>query len=118
MDTHQARTALLVLNLVIGVAFLLFPRLSMRLYGLDPEDDRVAAYPVRYLGARSLAFAALLADADGAAALTKQVPLIASVDAVANSLAMITGEVPRRVTVLGALTSAAGAALGLASRDG
>lgn len=117
MTSDQARTVLLGINLAIGAAFLLFPKLSMRLYGLDPEADRAAAYPVRYVGARSLVFAAMLADDDGSAALMKQLPTVAAVDAVANVCAGITGEVPRRVSIMGALTSAAAVAVGMAGRD-
>lgn len=118
MSKDQARTALLGFNLVIGLLFLLFPRLSMRLYGLDPDTDRAAAYPVRYVGARSLVFAAMLADDEGSTALMKQLPTVAAVDGVANCLAGVTGEVPRRVAALGALTSAAAVAVGLAGRAG
>lgn len=115
MDTAQAHKALLGINLAIGAAFLVAPKLSMRLYGLDPEKDATAAYPVRYVGARSLVFAAMLADDEGSAAFAKQVPVIAGVDATANVFAMVTGEVPKRVAVLGALTSAVAAALGFLS---
>lgn len=117
MSKDQARTALLGINLAVGVAFLLFPKLSLRLYGLDPEANRTAAYPLRYLGARSLVLAAVLADDDGQGVLMKQLPLIAAVDATANGLALTTGEVPRRVAVLGALTSAVAVAFGFMGRE-
>lgn len=51
-----------MVGLVFGIAFLLLPRLSLRLYGLDPDADPTAAYPLRYLGARPLLLAALMAD--------------------------------------------------------
>lgn len=117
MSKDQARTALLGINLAVGVAFLLFPKVSLRLYGLDPESNRTAAYPLRYLGARSLILAAVLADDDGQGALMKQLPLVAAVDATANALALTTGEVPRRVAVLGALTSAVAVAVGFMGRE-
>ncbi|HVM12858.1 MAG TPA: hypothetical protein VM287_00815 [Egibacteraceae bacterium] len=116
MDKETARKALLGINLVVGIMFLLFPKLSMRLYGLDPEKDVGAAYPVRYVGGRSLTFAAMLSDDQGTDVLTKQLPVIAGVDATANALAAMTGEVPKRVVVLGALTSGLATAFGLASR--
>lgn len=117
MSKDQARTALLGINAAFGVAFLLFPKSSLRLYGLDPETNRTAAYPLRYLGARSLVLAAVLADDDGQGPLMKQLPLIAAVDATANGLALITGEVPRRVALLGALTSAVAVAIGVMGRE-
>lgn len=117
MDSDQARTALLGMNLVIGILFLLLPKLTLRLYGLDPDDDRRAAYPVRYVGARSLVFAAMLADPKGSDALLKQLPVVAGVDAAANALAAGTGEVPRRTAALGALTSGVALVLGLIARD-
>lgn len=115
MDREQAGKALLGINLVIGIGFVLFPRQSMRLYGLDPKTEKAAAYLVRYLGARSLIFAAMLADADGRPALLKQMPVFAGADGVVNGLALMSGEVPRRVAVLGALTSALAVGLGFAS---
>lgn len=117
MSKDQARVAFLGINLVVGVAFLFFPRLSMRLYGLDPDANPAAAYPVRYVGARSLILAALLLDDEGRMALTKQLPVAAAVDATANGCAALTGEVPRRVALLGALTSAGALAAGARSRD-
>lgn len=117
MDRETARKALLGINLVIGVAFLLFPKLSMRVYGLDPDANATAAYPVRYVGARSLVFAAMLADDEGTNALIKQLPVVAAVDGTANVCAMVTGEVPRRVALLGALTSAVAAGIGLSGKD-
>lgn len=89
----------------------------MRLYGLDPERNPHAAYPVRYLGARSLVFAALLADQEGSAALIKQTPVLAGVDATANLLAAASGEAPKRVAFLGALTSVVAVGLGFSSSD-
>lgn len=116
MNKDQARLALLGINLAVGVGFLLFPQRSMRLYGVDPDTNPAAAYPVRYVGARSLVFAAMLADAEGSTVLMKQLPVVAAVDAVANGLAVITGEVPRRSALFGALTSAAAIAFGAAGR--
>lgn len=117
MDQAQARKALLGINLVLGVMFVLFPRLSMRVYGLDPEDNASAAYPLRYLGARSLVLAALMADEEGNEALAKQVAVFAGADTTVNVLAAASGEVPRRATLLGALTSAIGVGLSLANRQ-
>jgi hypothetical protein len=61
MDSKQARTVLITMNVVLGVVFLLFPRLAMRMYGIDPDQNRGAAYPCRYLGANSLLVAGMLA---------------------------------------------------------
>ena len=118
MDKEQARAALLGVNLVVGLAFLLFPKLSMRLYGVDADANPAAAYPLRYIGARSLLFSAMLLDEDAADVLTEQTPVIVSADLTASGLALITGEVPRRAAVLGALTSGLTATLGMLGRDG
>ena len=117
MDKDQARNVLLGINLGLGTMFLLFPKLTMRLYGLDPEEQGAAAYPVRYLGARSLVYGALLMDEDGSEALLEQWPVATGVDATVNVLALISGEVPKRTALLGLLTSAAAAAVGFMARD-
>ena len=115
MDGERAAKVLLAIDLVLGIAFLLFPRFSLRLYGLDPDAEPTAAYPIRYIGARSLLLAALMADAEGRPILVGKMPLIAATDAAVNGLALARGEVPRRVAVLGALTSAVAVGLGFAS---
>jgi hypothetical protein len=117
MDKHQARTALLAINIALGVLFLLFPKLTLRLYGLDPDRDESAAYPVRYLGARSLLFAALLMDEDGREVLLEQWPVVLAVDSGANVLALVSGEVPKRTALLGGLTTGIAAAIGYLARD-
>lgn len=117
MDKDRARTALLGMNLGLGILFLVFPRLAMRLYGLDPDRDAAAAYPVRYFGGRLLVFAALLADREAAGTVLEQIPLIAGVDATGNALAAVTGEVPKRAWLLGALTSAVAAVIGFSARE-
>lgn len=117
MDKSQARTAVLGINLVVGVLFVLAPRLGLRLYGVDPDENEAAAYPLRYLGARSLLVAGLLADDDLAGAVLDKAPLIAVGDGVVNVAALLSGEVPKRTVLLGALTSATGSALAFAARD-
>lgn len=117
MDKSQARIAVLGINLVVGGLFLLAPRVGLRLYGVNPDDNKAAAYALRYLGARSLLLAVLLADDDVARKLLDQAPLIAVGDVVANVAALRSGEVPKRTVALGALTSATGSALAFSARN-
>jgi hypothetical protein len=118
MNAEQARMGLLGINLVVGVLFLLAPKLSMRLYGVSPDDNPAAPYPVRYVGARSLLIAALLANDRSKDALLEQIPLVAAADGLANAAAGLTGEVPKRALVGGFVTSAIAAVLGLKARNG
>lgn len=64
---------------------MLAPRLGLHLYGVDPDENKAAAYPLRYLGARSLLVAGLLADDDLADAVLDKAPLIAAGDGVVTS---------------------------------
>jgi hypothetical protein len=114
MSNDAARNGLLAINFGIGVLFLLAPRLAMRLFGIDPDEGRLAAYATRYLGARSLLLGALLAgEPGGRRAVLRLFPLIAATDATLNILAARTGEAPRRTLLMGSLTSVTAVALGL-----
>lgn len=116
MDRDQARMIFAGANLFFGVAFLLAPRLSLRVYGLDPERDQAAALALRYFGSRSLLLAALLADEDTADAVLKQLPLVAATDGLACGAALVTGEVPKRSAIMAAVTSAITTAIGFQAR--
>jgi hypothetical protein len=114
MSNDTAKNTLLGINFGIGFLFLLFPKLAMRLFGIDPEQGEPGAYATRYLGARSILLGALLAgEPEGRRALLKLFPLIAATDATANVLAGATGEVPKRSVVMGAITSAVAVAAGM-----
>lgn len=118
MDATTARQALVGINLVLGGLFLLMPRIALRLYGLDPDRDQEAAYPVRYVGARLLLIAFLLGgEKDARRVMLDALPVIAATDAGANLLAAMSGEVPKRTVLLGAVTSAAALAVGFVARE-
>lgn len=117
MDRDTARNALFGINFGLGLLFLLVPRLGLRLYGIDPDTDRAASYPLRYFGGRLLLVAALLRDDDGQRSVLGSLPVFVATDGVANVMAAASGEVPKRTVVLGSATTALAFALGFTARD-
>jgi hypothetical protein len=109
MNDDTAKNVLLGINFGFGFLFLLFPRLSMRLFGIDPDGG--GAYATRYLGGRLVLLGALLSGENGRRVLVEHWPVLAATDATANVLAAASGEVPKRAVVMGAATSATAIAL-------
>ena len=117
MDRDQARLVFTGANLLFGALFLLLPRLSLRLYGVDPEQNPAAATALRFFGSRNLVLGVMLADDKSADAVLRQVPVVAGADAVACLAGAVTGEVPKRTVLCAALTSAITSAIGWQARD-
>jgi hypothetical protein len=104
----------------IGVAAWLAPRLSGRLFGLDPDANPQAAYLGRLFGIRDVALGVGLRSSNGA---ERQQWLRIGVacdlaDAAAGVLAGKAGELPKRATVLVTATALMAAAMGVAAMRG
>ena len=105
LSKQQARSAVEIGAMASGSVAFVFPRLSARLLGIRPTAT--ASVPlVRMVGARSIAYGALLTrledDDDVELAL-----VVGAASASADSLAALTGAVRRRRAWPGALFTAA-----------
>ena len=121
ITADQARTALVSLRLGISAGSLLAPRLSGRLFGIDPDANPAAPYLGRLFGVRDgyLAVEVLLADdADERRRLLRRGVWIDSIDVVSGLTAGARKQLPPAAAVLVTGTAALAAALGhLASRE-
>jgi hypothetical protein len=111
----QARLLFSGFAIVSGAVFLLAPRSSLRLYGLDPEQDG-AAFVLRYVGRVSLFVGVLAANEDTGEAVLRQLPVLALTDGVACAAGLLRGEITKRTALLAALTSVAALAAGIKGR--
>lgn len=104
----------------VGTGSWLAPRLSGRLFGLDPAANPQAPYLGRLFGVRDAALAFGLATTSGAQrAQWLQVGIACDLaDAVAGLLAGRRGELPKRATVMVTTTAVIGAAMGLIALQG
>jgi hypothetical protein len=104
----------------IGAGAWLAPRLSGRLFGLDPDANPQAAYLGRLFGARDVALAFGLRSAtDGQRANWLRIGIACDLaDAAAGVLAGRRGDLNTRTTVLVTGTAIAAAALGFAALNG
>jgi hypothetical protein len=104
----------------IGGGAWLAPRLSGRMFGLDPEANPQAAYLGRLFGIRDAVLAAGTASNSGRAqAQWLQLGIVCDLaDAMAGVLAGRRGELPAKATVMVTLTALAAAGLGVAALQG
>jgi hypothetical protein len=114
---NQQITRLVATRTAIGLGAWVMPRLSGRLFGLDPEGNPQAAYLGRLFGVRDVALGIGLQGSSGA---ERQQWLRMGIacdfaDAVAGLLAGRAGELPKRTTVLVTGTALLAAAMGLAA---
>ena len=100
----------------VGAGAWLAPRLSGRLFGLDPEANPQAPYLGRLFGARDVALAVGLSASTGSErAQWLRLGIACDLaDAAAGVLAGLRGELPKRATVLVTATALGAAALGIA----
>ena len=105
---------------VIGVGAWTAPRLSGRLFGLDPEANPQAAYLGRLFGVRDAVLAVGVATNSGKQqAQWLQLGVVCDLaDAAAGVLAGRRGELPGRATVLVTATALLAAGLGVAALQG
>jgi hypothetical protein len=104
----------------IGVGAWLAPRLSGRLFGLDPAANPQMPYLGRLFGARDAALAFGLQTSSGRQrAQWLQIGIACDLaDAAAGALAGRRGELPRNATVLVTATALVAAGIGMAALRG
>ncbi len=104
----------------IGAGAYVAPRLSGRLFGLDPVANPQAAYLGRLFGARDVALAfGLSAASDSQRSHWLRIGIACDLaDAAAGVLAGRRGDLPKRATVLVTATALVAAALGARALQG
>jgi len=117
---EQIVQQLVALRAAVGAGAWIAPRLSARLFGLDPDANPQAPYLGRLFGVRDVALGFGLSSSQGA---ERQQWLRIGVacdlaDAAAGVLAGRSGTLPRRATLLVTATALAAAGLGIAAMRG
>ena len=120
MANDQATTVLLGARTAIGASAWLTPRLSGRLFGLDPANNPQASYLARLFGIRDVALAYGLNTSTASQRSTwLRIGLACDLaDAVAGVLAGRRGDLPPFTTVLVTGTALVAAGLGVAALQG
>ena len=120
MVNEQTVQGLVGMRGAVGAGAWLAPRLSGRLFGLNPDANPQAPYLGRLFGARDVALAYGLATSSGAQrAQWLRIGIACDVaDAAAGVLAGRHKELPKLATVLVTATALGGAALGIAALQG
>ncbi len=120
MANEQIVQSLISTRAAIGAGAWLAPRLSGRLFGLDPAGNPQAPYLARLFGARDAALAYGLSTSTGAQrARWLQIGIACDIaDAFAGVFAGRRGELPKRATVLVTATAIGAAAMGIAALQG
>jgi hypothetical protein len=116
MTALQARQTLVGIRGVLGAFALLLPRVTGRIFGIDPEANPAAPYLARLFGIRELFMVAPFLDDELES--TQQYALEAGVvvdatDAAAGVLAGATGALPKRAAVMATGTALFATALGI-----
>lgn len=115
MDVLTARRTLAQVRLAVGVGALVAPRVTGKLFGIDPAANPAAPYLARLFGARELFMAApFLMPAPGldeAELASRAVPVDAA-DAAAALVAGLRGYLPWRAAIPATLAGALGTWLG------
>ena len=117
MANDQIVQGLIGVRGLIGVGAWLTPRLSGRLFGLDPDGNPQAPYLARLFGARDVALAVGLNSSSGSQrSQWLRIGIACDLaDAAAGVLAGRRGELPKLPTVLVTATALGAAALGMAA---
>ena len=104
----------------IGAGAWLAPRLSGRLFGLDPDANPQSSYLGRLFGVRDIALGVGLATSDGPQRKRwLQIGIACDLaDAAAGVLAGRRGDLPKRASALVTATALMAAAMGLAASGG
>jgi hypothetical protein len=119
MANEQIVRGLIGTRAAIGAGAWLAPRLSARLFGLDPVANPQAPYLGRLFGARDVALAVGLTGSEEQRARWLRIGVACDLaDAVAGVLAGRRGELPRHATVLVTATALGAAAMGIAALQG
>ena len=120
MANDQLIAGLIGTRSAIGVGAWVAPRLSGRLFGLDPENNPQAPYLARLFGVRDAALGYGLSTSRGAQrSLWLRIGIACDLaDAAAGVFAGRRGELPKFSTVLVTGTALGAAALGVAALQG
>jgi hypothetical protein len=114
---EQIVNGLIGLRTAVGAGAWLAPRLSARLFGLDPAANPQAPYLGRLFGVRDVALALGTSSSSGSdrAQWLRLGVACDLADAVAGLLAGRRGELPKHATVLVTTTALVAAGLGIAA---
>jgi hypothetical protein len=120
MPNDQIIQSLVGLRGAVGAGAWLAPKMSGRLFGLDPDANPQTPYIGRLFGARDVALAYGVMASEGAQrAQWLSVGIACDIaDAAAGWLAGRRGELPRHSAVMVTATAIAAAALGVAALQG
>src|SRR5436190_22757233 len=119
MANEQIVRGLIGTRTAIGAGSWLAPRLSGRLFGLDPVANPQAPYLGRLFGVRDVALAAGLTGSDEQRARWLRIGIACDLaDAAAGVFAGRRGELPPRAAVLVTVTALGAAAMGIAALRG
>jgi hypothetical protein len=114
LSRDQARLALATIRLVNGTLALLAPETLLRRLGADPKVNKVAIYPMRMFGIRTIVLGIqLLIDEPSPQAGTFSI-LIHATDAAAAITAGIRRQLPARVAMMTAGISLTNTSLAVA----
>lgn len=110
---EQARIALASIRLINGTVALLAPAAMLRRLGADPEANKVAIYPLRMFGIRTIVLGVQLLIDEPSPQTDKFGVAIHAVDAATAITAGLRRQLPARVAVLTSGISLTNTALAL-----
>lgn len=116
LTAAQARNALVGIRAGLGVGTLLAPRLTGRLFGIDPGANPAAVYLARLFGARELFMVApfLFEDADDLQRYALEAGVVVdATDAVAAMAAGARGGIGKRAAAMATVVALLAVGLGL-----
>jgi hypothetical protein len=118
MTPGRARTILAGIRLLNGSVALLAPRQFLRILRVDPETNGAAIYALRMFGVRTvyLGYQLLSEEGDALERAVRAAAYVHASDVAAAVLAGVTGALPRRAAVAGAITSTVNTTLALIAR--
>jgi len=114
----RARRVLAGIRLLNGSVALLAPKQFLRILRVDPETNGAAVYALRMFGVRTVYLGyQLLSEKDEALErAVRSAAYVHASDVAAAVLAGVTGALPRRAAVAGAITSTVNTSLALLAR--
>jgi hypothetical protein len=116
MTALQARHTLVGIRGALGTCALLFPKLTGRVFGIDPEANPAAPYLARLFGIRELFMAAPFLDdeLEGTQRYALEAGVVVdATDAAAGLLAGATGALPKRAALMATATALFAVVLGI-----
>jgi hypothetical protein len=113
LTRDQARIALATIRLVNGTMALLTPEKMIRRLGADPDVDRVAVYPLRMFGIRTVVLGVQLLVDEPTRQTSGIGVVIHAADAASAIMAGLRRQLPARVAVVAAGISLTNTALAL-----